>query len=89
MPKTAEITTCPHCLKQMKKWQPPDGSTWGDGFQYVCFNDECPYFRNGWKWMLDKYNVKSSYRHRYDPANGETGPLPVWSENALKDKIIA
>jgi len=72
-----------------KEWETPDGSTWGRHHQYVCFNDDCPYYKNGWKWMNEKYMVNASYRHRYNPENGESGPLPVWSENALKDKIIS
>lgn len=70
----------------MKKWMPPDGSTWGQAFQYVCFNDDCTYYKNGWKWMMEKYNVHASYRHRFNPANGESGPLPVWSPEAHKGK---
>jgi hypothetical protein len=38
--------------------------------------------------MENRYNVAVSYRHRLDPTNGATGPLPVWSRNALKNGII-
>ncbi|MFH1759560.1 MAG: ogr/Delta-like zinc finger family protein [bacterium] len=80
---------CPHCGKRLIKWSIPPDSTWGVGFQYVCFNDECKYYVKGWQWMLEKFNVKSSYRHKYDPSSGETGPLPVWSKDAHKNNIIA
>lgn len=86
--KEDEKLLCPHCGERMKKWRTPAFSTWGSEFQYVCFNDECPYFVRGWKWMLEKYNVRSSYRHRYNAETGETGPLPVWSKDALKDDIV-
>jgi hypothetical protein len=79
---------CPHCNTKMKKWTNPEGSTWGGGFQFVCFNDECPYFVQGWEWMDRNYAVRSSYRHRYNPATGEQGPIPVWSPCALRDGII-
>jgi hypothetical protein len=38
--------------------------------------------------MLERFNVKASYRHRLDPTNGETGPLPVWSPGALRSNIL-
>lgn len=79
---------CPHCGVKMKKWLPPPTSSWGDHFQYVCFNDECSYFKRGWTWMQEKFQANASYRHRYNPLNGETGPLPVWSYDALKNAII-
>jgi hypothetical protein len=79
---------CPHCKTKMKKWQNPEGSTWGEGFQFVCFNDECPYYVRGWDWMTENYAVRSSYRNRYDPATGKHGPIPVWSTDALKEGII-
>ncbi len=82
-----ESYTCPHCGETLKQWKTPADSSWGEGFQYVCFNDECSYFLKGWEHMKSNYNANSSYRHRFDPVSGETGPLPVWSKDALKDNV--
>ena len=38
--------------------------------------------------MKEKYNQKVSYRYKLNPFNNESGPLPVWSKDALKDAII-
>ena len=38
--------------------------------------------------MHEQFQQKASYRHRYNPVTGETGPLPVWSEAAMKNFII-
>ena len=85
--KIADPTICPHCATRMKRWVASDENTWGS-FQYVCFNDDCPYFIKGWEWMSERYGAGVSYRHRYNPTNGETGPLPVFSKEALRDGIL-
>lgn len=83
-----EKTICPYCGSKMQKWRVPPDSTWGVPYQYVCFNDECEYFVKNWKHMLENYRQRASVRHRYNPFNGETGPLPVWSFSAMKNSII-
>jgi len=88
VPDDEKDLTCPHCDGELSKWETPVASTWGTEYQYVCFNDECPYYVRGWKWMQEKYNVRASYRYRYNPATGEKGPLPVWSPDAMKSEII-
>ncbi len=80
---------CPHCLTPMVRWGNPQSTTWSGEYQYVCFNDACPYYVRGWVWMREHYNVAASYRYRLDPVTRETGPLPVWSPTALRNLIIA
>lgn len=83
-----EKPCCPHCGERMKKWRSPVDSTWATEFQWVCFNDECSYFVRGWDWTMAEQGIKASYRHRLNPLTGGSGPLPVWSYDALKNQIL-
>ncbi len=82
-------TKCPYCGVKMLKWMPPEDSAWDRVYQLVCFNDECPYYVEGWQHMKSTYQQTASYRHRYDPHTGEKGPLPTWSPMAHRGRIIA
>ena len=79
---------CPHCGGEMKKWRTPPDSSWETDFQWVCFNDECPYFQRGWDWLMAEQGVTASSRHRMNPRTGCCGPLPVFSKDAGRDLIL-
>jgi len=83
-----KVPRCPHCGQEMKKWKVPIASTWPNEFFYVCFNDACSYFVQGWERIWEQTAAKASYRCRLDPDTGKCAPLPVWSSDALKDDII-
>ena len=82
-------TRCPNCQRPLQRWANPSITSWDGEFQWVCFNDDCPYYLRGWEWMKSHFNVTASYRYRLEPKSGETGPLPVWSRDALKGNILA
>ena len=83
---TKEKVKCPHCGSEMDPIITPDISSWGGEIHHVCFNDECSYFTKSWE-VLDCQGVeRTGYRCRVDP-RGVTGPLAVWSADALKDLI--
>ncbi len=82
------LPRCPHCACEMSKVSMPEESTWTSEYQYVCFNDTCPYFVKGWDWMMETNQVHASFRHRLDPITGHSGPIAVWSQKALRNYII-
>ncbi len=80
--------TCPHCNSELLPFEMPSELAWGE-IQHACFNNDCSYFKEGWHWLWEKYEVKRSYRYRV--TNTETGaasPLMVWSEDAIRNCII-
>ncbi len=81
-------THCPHCGDKLKKFEMPADAGFDSPYQLACFNNDCSYYREGWDWMAEKYEVKTSYRYRVDPTTGGASPLAVWSETAIVDHII-
>ncbi len=85
----AEISrTCPHCGSHLKKWRVPAESSWSEEFFFVCFNDDCSYYRKGWEWMKEQYNQKASYRFTVNPTTGMSSMIPVWSDAATREMIV-
>jgi hypothetical protein len=80
--------TCPHCGSHLEKWRVPEDASWGEEFFFVCFNDDCSYYQEGWDWMKQQYNQRASYRHAVNPTSGGTMPLPVWSDSATREMIV-
>jgi hypothetical protein len=79
---------CPHCDDRLRPFSLPEQGGWDSEFHLACFNDDCPYYCNGWKWMEEQFGVRSSYRYRLDPVSGEASPIAVWSPDALKSRIM-
>ena len=80
--------TCPHCGSALKKWLVPDGASWEEEFFFVCFNDDCSYYRQGWEWMKEQYNQVASYRYTLNPTTGASTMIPVWSDVATREMIV-
>jgi hypothetical protein len=84
---------CPHCSKEMVIWECPpmtfsDGLGWGTPYLYVCFNDDCPLYLEGWKNIMDHYAAVASYRCICDPMSGKMDCMPVFSRDGGKGQII-
>jgi hypothetical protein len=80
--------TCPHCGARLKKWLVPNGASWDEEFFFVCFNDGCSYYQEGWGWMKEQYGQVASYRYMYNPATGASSMIPVWSDSATREMIV-
>jgi len=80
--------TCPHCGSSLKKWLVPDGASWSEEFFFVCFNDECSYYKQGWEWMKQQYQQAASYRYMFNPDTGAASMIPVWSDSATREMIV-
>ena len=83
-----KVLTCPHCHTHLSKWRVPVESSWEEEFFFVCFNDECSYYRNGWAWMKQQFSQDASYRYAVNPTTGASSPLPVWSDSATREMIV-
>ena len=84
---------CPHCGQEMVIWECPamtfsDGLGWGTPYLYVCFNDECPLYVQGWESIMEHYANVASYRCICDPMSGNMDCMPVFSQEGGKGNII-
>ncbi len=88
-----EIHYCPHCKEQLSCCSTPpihvgDGLGWGTEAYFICLNDECSLFKNGWEHIETQYGHRGSYRYMLLPGNTEGTPMMVGSRDAFKGCII-
>ena len=69
--------SCPHCGSRLKKWRVPEGATWDAEHFWVCFDDECSFYKEGWTWMMEQYSQQASYRYMFNPTTGSSSQIPV------------
>jgi hypothetical protein len=88
-----EKPRCPHCNTEMSIWEVPpiafsDGLGWGVPYLYICFNDECPMYQNGWDNMRENFGRNASYRCMRYPDTEQYECLPVFSPQGASGQVI-
>lgn len=88
-----EQHNCPHCKEHLNYCSTPpihvgDGLGWGTETYFICLNDECPLFVNGWDYIEAQFGHRASYRYMLLPGNTEGTPMMVASKDAFKGCII-
>lgn len=84
---------CPHCGMEMNIWEVPpfnfsDGLGWGTPYLFICFNDECPLYVQGWENMEENYAQNASYRCMNYPGSQQYECIPVFSPMGGTGQII-
>jgi hypothetical protein len=75
---------CPHCDHPMTLWEVPsinfsDGLGWGTPYLFVCFNDDCSSYQQGWDQMSETMEAKASFRCYVEPGQKNFEYMPVFS----------
>jgi len=88
-----EKPKCPHCGKEMSIWEVPmmtfsDGLGWGSPYLFICFNDECPIYTQGWENIQENYGHSASYRCMCYPDKKSFEFMPVFSPVGATGQII-
>ena len=88
-----EKPKCPHCDTEMSVWEVPaisvgDGLGWGEPFLFICFNDDCSLFKQGWDEIMETLGQQSSYRCMNYPGTDNFEILPVFSSFGGSGQVI-
>ena len=88
-----EIHTCPYCKEKMSCCEAPpihigDGLGWGSEILFICLNDLCSLFVEGWKNSEEKYCHHASYRYMELPGSKESNLMMVASKDAYTGSIV-
>lgn len=90
---SADRPQCPHCSVEMNLWEVPpvpcdDGLGWGTPYLYMCFNDECPTYVQGWDHIEGTYGRTASYRCICYPEGRNFEYMSVFGPFGGKGQII-
>ena len=88
-----EKPKCPYCGKEMMIWEVPpfsfsDGLGWGTPYLFICFNDECPLYVQGWEDLEENYAQHASVRCLNYPGTQQFEFIPVFSPQGGTGQII-
>jgi hypothetical protein len=77
----------------MRLWEVPpinfsDGLGWGVPYLYLCFNDNCSLYEEGWDNLRENYAQNASYRCICYPGTTQFECMPVFSPIGAKGQII-
>lgn len=89
----AEKPACPHCGRPMDIWETPpisfsDGLGWGSPYLFLCQNDDCPSYTQGWENMEAEYGQRASYRCMKYLDSTDFEYIPVFSPFGAKGQVI-
>ncbi len=84
---------CPHCNTRLSCCSTPpihvgDGLGWGSDVFFVCLNDDCSLFADGWAHIEEQYGKSSSYRYMKLPGEKKGTPMMVASRIAFTGSIV-
>jgi len=88
-----EKHVCPHCKSELSLCHAPpvhvgDGLGWGCEYLFICLNDECSLFANGWQHIENQYGHVGSYRYMEIPGSKETYNMMVAGRGAFTGSIV-
>ncbi len=88
-----EKPICPNCKSEMSIWEVPliacgDGLGWGSPYLFICFNDDCKMYRQGWDNIQENFAHNASYRCMNYPGTDKFECIPVFHPEGAKGQII-
>ena len=77
----------------MSIWEAPqfpieDGLGWGTPYLFVCFNNKCPLYEQGWNHIKENYGRHASYRCIRFPDENNYGCMAVFSQDGATEQIL-
>ncbi|WP_457575000.1 zinc ribbon domain-containing protein [Desulfolithobacter sp.] len=88
-----EKHTCPHCNKELTLCHAPpihvgDGLGWGSEYLFICLNNDCPLFVNGWEYIETQFGHSGSYRFMRIPNSDESYNMMVGGKDAFTGSVV-